>query len=65
MKRCDKMSAEPGDHSGPFEFVMEEKEFTVERCQGCGNVVLRRKPTEEKPEAGKVEGRGGNRREEG
>ena len=44
MKRCDKQSADPDDHTGPFNFLhtTADKDFAIEGCRGCGNTVIRR-----------------------
>ena len=51
MKECDKSTAKPGGHLGPFELVEEQETFRVERCRGCGNVVLRRPDRRDKDRA--------------
>lgn len=39
------MSAKPENHNGPFEFVETFLDgdwiIAIERCRGCGNIVLR------------------------
>jgi hypothetical protein len=41
--KCDKGSADPAHHTGPFVFVADDGDLKVGRCKSCGNAVIRPK----------------------
>jgi hypothetical protein len=43
--KCTRGNAAALKHAGPFTAVSETKESTIERCEGCGDIVIRPKPT--------------------
>ena len=46
LRLCDKSSAEPKDHAGPFKLAYVEdrfeENFRIAHCEACGNIVLRK-----------------------
>ena len=54
MARCDKTSADPDQHAGPFEplqiFEGSGRRESAEKCLGCGNTVIRLLPQEAESE---------------
>jgi len=49
-KRCDKTSRDPARHRGPFKhlktFESGAQKIFAEKCEACGNTVLRELPKE-------------------
>jgi hypothetical protein len=49
MNPCDKNSADPAKHNGPFQpkekpFESDGEIVSIERCDDCGNIVFRKSP---------------------